>query len=62
MNKFDGLVSLKDASTLFKKDESTLKRNISNGKFQEGIDCIKFGKQCFFDIDALKREYGEPME
>ncbi len=62
MSKFDGLVSLKDASIIFKKDESTLRRNISNGKFKENEDVKKFGKQWVFDIDALKREYGEPKQ
>lgn len=58
-NKFDGLISLKDASILFEKDESTLRRNISNGKFDIGKDCKKFGKQWVFDIKALEREYNK---
>lgn len=58
-NKFDGLLSLKDASILFGKDESTLRRNISNGKFDIGKDCKKFGKQWVFDIKALEREYNK---
>lgn len=58
MDKFKGLISLKDASEMFNKEESTLRRNISNGKFIEGIDCKKFGKQWVFDIDSLFREYG----
>ena len=55
---FEVLISLKEASELFGKDESTLRRNIKNGKFIEGIDCKKFGKQWVFDIKALEREYG----
>ena len=58
MDRFKGLISLKDASEMFNKEESTLRRNISNGKFVEGIDCKKFGKQWVFDIDSLFREYG----
>lgn len=56
-NKFEGLISLKSASIKFNKAESTLKGNIKNGKFKEGIDCKKFGKQWIFDTKALEREY-----
>lgn len=59
MTKFDKLISLKEASIIFNKHESTLKTNIKNGKFKENIDVKKFGKQWVFDIDALKREYGK---
>lgn len=55
--KFEGLISLKDASMRFNKDESTLRRNIKNKKFIEGEDCIKFGTTWVFDINALEREY-----
>lgn len=54
-----GLISLKDASKIFNKEESTLRRNISNRKFKEGFDCMKFGKQWVFDIKSLEREYGK---
>lgn len=59
MDRFKGLISLKDASMKFEKAESTLREAISRGKFKEGIDCKKFGKQWVFDIKALEREYGE---
>jgi len=55
--KFEGLISLKDASIKFNKDESTLRRNIKNKKFIEGEDCIKVGTTWVFDINALEREY-----
>lgn len=57
INKFDKLISLKDASSMFHKEESTLRRNIINGKFKENIDVKKFGKQWVFDLDSLEREY-----
>lgn len=57
--KFDGLISLKDASIMFCKSESALKQGISRGKFKEGIDCKKYGKQWVFKLEALEREYGE---
>lgn len=54
---FDDFVGIKEASEIFGKSESTLKRNIVNGKFVEGIDCKKFGNSWIFSIDALEREY-----
>lgn len=59
MSKFDGLISLKDAANMFGKGESTLKEAIQRGKFKEGEDAKKFGKQWVFDIAALEREYGK---
>ncbi len=56
---FEGLISLKEAAEVFGKDESTLRRNIKNEKFIEGIDVKKFGKQWVFHIKSLEREYGE---
>lgn len=55
--KFEGLISLKDAAKMFGKEESTLRRNISNGFFKEGEDCIKFGTTWVFDIDSLEKKY-----
>lgn len=57
MSNFNNLISLKDASLMYGKDESTLRRNIKNKKFVEGVDVKKFGKQWVFDIRALEREY-----
>ena len=57
-NIFENIISLKEASEIFGKDESTLRRNIANGKFIEEIDCKKYGKQWVFNINALYREYG----
>lgn len=62
MNKFEGLISLKDASNMFGKAESTLREGIARGKFEENIDCKKFGKQWVFDIKALEREYMKNKE
>lgn len=56
---FESFLSLKDACSLFNKAESTLKTNIKNGKFKEGVDCKKFGTTWVFNILALEREYGE---
>ena len=59
--KFKNLISLTDASELFGKDESTLRKNIKNGKFVEWKDCIKYGKSWVFDYEALEKIYG-PVE
>lgn len=56
-NSFENLISLKEASLMFGKDTSTLRRNIKNKKFIEGVDVKKFGKQWVFDVRALEREY-----
>ncbi|WP_343349190.1 hypothetical protein [Terrisporobacter petrolearius] len=55
--KFKDLISLKDASRMFGKEESTLRRNIKNGFFKEWEDCIKFGTTWVFDIKALEKKY-----
>lgn len=57
-SSFEGLLSLAEASTLYNKEESTLRHNIRNGKFIEDIDCKKFGKQWVFRKESLDREYG----
>lgn len=57
--KFKDLITLKDAANMFNKEESTLRRNISNGFFKEWQDCIKFGTTWVFDINALERKYGK---
>lgn len=57
--KFKDLISLKDAASMFNKEESTLRRNISNGFFKEWQDCIKFGTTWVFDVNALEKKYGK---
>lgn len=55
---FDGLLSFRDATELWGLNESTLRKAISYGKFIDGIDVCKFGKQWVVTIDAMEREYG----
>ena len=57
---FDGLMSFSDATTLWALNESTLRKAIAYGKFVEGIDVCKFGKQWVVSTEAMKREYGKP--
>ena len=59
-NVFDLLISLGDAGALYGKDEGGLRHAIARGKFVEGRDCKKFGKQWVFLRSALDREYGAP--
>ncbi|PBF40833.1 hypothetical protein BGU48_10760 [Clostridioides difficile] len=59
LNNFSNFISLSDASKKYNKAESTLKQNIKNGKFVEGVDCRLFGKSWVFNIDSLEREYSK---
>jgi len=59
-NPFDGLMAFSDATTIWKLNESTLRKAIQYGKLLDGVDVCKFGKQWVISIDAMKREYGEP--
>ena len=57
---FDNLIALSDATILWGLNESTLRKAISYGKLQEGIDVMKYGKQWIITMEAMVREYGEP--
>lgn len=57
-NPFDGLMSFKEATDLWGLNESTLRKAVSYGKFEEGIDIKKFGKQWVITVAAMEREYG----
>ncbi|NLI90182.1 MAG: hypothetical protein GX366_07230 [Epulopiscium sp.] len=57
-NPFYGLMSFKEATDLWGLNESTLRKAVSYGKFEEGIDIKKFGKQWIITIAAMEREYG----
>ena len=54
---WDNLISLKEAAELYNRDESTLRRAISNGLLKEGIDCKKFGKQWVILRSSMDRVY-----
>lgn len=55
---FDGLMALSDATEIWGLSESTLRKAITYGKFVNGVDVCKFGKQWVVSVDAMKREYG----
>lgn len=58
---FDGLMAFSDATFLWNLNESTLRKAISYGKLVNGVDVCKFGKQWIVSMDAMKREYGDPV-
>ena len=55
---FDNLISLKDASIMWKIDDSVLRHAISSKKLVENIDVKKFGKQWVVTRQAMERVYG----
>ena len=59
---FDGLMSLGDATFFWNLNESTLRKAIAYGKLVSGVDVCKFGKQWIVSMEAMKREYGEPVK
>lgn len=59
---FDGLMAFSDATFLWNLNESTLRKAIAYGKLINGVDVCKFGKQWVISIEAMKREYGEPIK
>ncbi len=61
-SQFSGLLSFAEASEIWHLRESTLRKAVSYGKFAEGIDICKFGKQWVISFSAMIREYGEPRK
>lgn len=61
-NIFDSLLSFKEASQIWNLDDSTLRKAVANGKFIDGKDVKKFGKQWIVTIEAMERIYGKKPE
>lgn len=59
-NIFDLLLSLSDAASQWGLDDSTLRKAISSGKLQDGVDVKKYGKQWVITKDAMIKHYGTP--
>ena len=51
------LLSQEEAAEQYNREESTLRRAISNGLLVEGVDCKKFGKQWVILRSSLERVY-----
>ena len=58
---FDGLIAMSDATLLWGLHESTLRKAIAYSKLVNGIDACKYGKQWVISAEAMKREYGQPI-
>jgi len=58
---FDGLIALSEATLLWGLHESTLRKAIAYGKLVNGIDACKYGKQWIVSVEAMEREYGQPI-
>lgn len=58
---FDGLMAFSDATFLWNLNESTLRKAIAYGKLVNGVDVCKFGKQWVVSMEAMRREYGDPV-
>lgn len=56
---FDNLLSIGEATKLWNLDDSTIRKAIARGKFVNGIDTQKFGKQWVITKEAMEREYSE---
>lgn len=58
---FDELMAFSDATSLWRLNESTLRKAVVYGKLRDGIDVCKFGKQWIVSTEAMRREYGNPI-
>lgn len=56
------LMSPSEAEIKYGKQPGTIRKGISQGKFKEGIDCKKFGKQWVLTVESLEREYGTSIK
>ena len=55
--RFDNLLSIGEATKMWNLDDSTIRKAIARGKFVNGIDTQKFGKQWVITKEAMEREY-----
>lgn len=57
-NPFEELLSFSDAAKMWKLDDSTLRKAAANGKFVDGVEVKKFGKQWIITKSAMTNHYG----
>ena len=55
--EWEYLISISEAREMFNKNVKTIRMNIENGAFVNGIDCKKVGKTWVLDIRRLKEVY-----
>lgn len=53
------IITIAEASNLYKVDTSTLRHAIANNKLKDGIDCRQSGRTWLIRKSAMEREYGE---
>ena len=56
---FDNLLSFTDATTLWSLSESTLRKAVFYGKFENEVDVCKIGHDYLIAKEAMIREYEE---
>lgn len=56
--KFDNILAIGEATKIWGLDDSTIRKAIARGKFVNGVDTQKFGKQWVIVKEAMEREYG----
>lgn len=55
----DKVMTLGEAAKVYGKADNTLRINIKQGKFQDGVDCRKSGGTWIILKSALDREYNK---
>ncbi|MFA8997998.1 hypothetical protein ACEI87_10005 [Clostridioides difficile] len=58
---YNKLLSLNEASKMYKKSISTLRRHIKEGRFQEDYDVFRIDSKWLFLKESLVREYGKSL-
>ncbi|TDX46598.1 helix-turn-helix domain-containing protein [Orenia marismortui] len=60
MNTIDEVLTISEASKMYGKDTSTLRRNFDRGvSFKQGVDIRKAGRVWLVTKAAMEREYGK---
>lgn len=60
MNIIDQVLTIAEASKMYDKDTSTLRRNFDRGvSFKHGVDVRKAGRVWLVTKSAMEREYGD---
>ena len=54
---FDGLLSVAEAAEIWKIDQSSIRKAITDGRLKEGWDCRKFGKQWVVTAAAMHKVF-----
>lgn len=55
--KFAELLSFAEAAEIWRVDQSTIRKAVSDGRLVPGHDCRKFGKQWVITVEAMARVF-----